>query len=433
MTNARSINVRRLRMVAQPKHSVRGFAGLVLVLVSVTVPVRAPRAQDSTAVGKDIHRAQVLTELGRFDQAVEVLRKVIAADSHNVVAFERIGATYALHGQIPEAIAAWRRALELNPHLASAHTNLGNAFADMGEHDSAIAEHRVVIALDSTKSIGYVDLGSALESMGRDEDAITQYQRAIELDPRDALAWYNLAVSFYHLKRWSEAYAAAQESWDWDSFSSEPSELMASMSALASNDLAAQAKERPDDAMVHFANAHAHEFRGDRGTAKKEIDRALEIDPSNQIFYHTKAAFTWTRGKPKDAIRVLQACVAAVPSSWLCYAALGDDYGRVGDKQQALDALTAAERLAPADAAVQFELGLAYAALGQDQQAAAALEKTLALGASHANVHYNLAVVYARLANYDAAWLHARIAEHQGYPAADLISRLAQLAPEPIW
>ncbi|PYO83736.1 MAG: hypothetical protein DMD65_04830, partial [Gemmatimonadetes bacterium] len=172
---------------------------------------------------------------------------------------------------------------------------------------------------------------------------------------------------------------------------------------------------------------------GDRGTAMKEIDRALEIDPSNQIFYHTKAAFTWTRGKPKDAIRVLQACVAAVPSSWLCYAALGDDYGRVGDKQQALDALTAAERLAPADAAVQFELGLAYAALGQDQQAAAALEKTLALGASHATVQYNLGVVYARLAKYDAAWLHARIAEHQGYPAADLISRLAQLAPEPIW
>ncbi len=413
MTNARSINVRRLRMVGQPKHSVHGFAGLVLVLVGVTVSVRAPRAQDSTTAGKDMHRAQVLAELGRFDQAVDVLRKVIAGDSHNVVAFERIGATYALHGQVPEAIAAWRRAVELNPHLASAHTNLGNAFADMGEHDSAIAEHRVVIALDSTKSIGYVDLGSALESMGRDEDAITQYKRAIELDPRDALAWYNLAVSFYHLKRWSEAYAAAQESWDWDSFSSEPSDLMASMSALASNDLTAQAKERPGDAMVHFANAHAHEFRGDRGTAKKEIDRALEIDPSNQIFYHTKAAFTWTRGKPKDAIRVLQACVAAVPSSWLCYAALGDD--------------------SPADAAVQFELGLAYAALGQDQQAAAALEKTLALGASHANVHYNLGVVYARLANYDAAWLHARIAEHQGYPAADLISRLAQLAPEPIW
>src|SRR5213594_4219060 len=426
MTNARSINVRRLRMVPQPKHSVRGVAGLVFVLVSVTVPVRAPRAQDSTAVGKDMHRAQVLAELGRFDQAVEVLRKVIEADSHNVAAVERIGATYALHGQIPEAMAAWRRALELNPHLMSAHTNLGNAFADMGEHDSAIAKHRVVIALDSTKSTGYVDLGSALESRGRDK-------RAIELDPRDALAWYNLAVSFCHLKRWSEAYAAAQEAWDWDPFSSEPSELMASMSALASNDLAAQAKERPGDAMMHFANAHAHEFRGDRGTAMKEIDRALEIDPSNQIFYHTKAAFTWTRGKPKDAIRVLQACVAAVPSSWLCYAALGDDYGRVGDKQQALDALTAAERLAPADAAVQFELGLAYAALGQDQQAAAALEKTLALGASHATVQYNLGVVYARLAKYDAAWLHARIAEHQGYPAADLISRLAQLAPEPIW
>src|SRR5207247_10233774 len=134
------------------KHAVPGGAGLRCVLGSVRVPGCALRGQDATAVGKDMHRAQVLAELGRVDQAVEVLRKVIAADSHNVAAVERIRATYALHGQIPEAMAAWRRALELNPHLMSAHTNLGNAFADMGEHDSAIAEHRVVIALDSTKS-----------------------------------------------------------------------------------------------------------------------------------------------------------------------------------------------------------------------------------------------------------------------------------------
>ena len=425
----------RLRMVAQRQRSVPSLAGrvLVLVLLSVAVPVRAPQAQDTTAAGKDIHRAQVLIQLGRRDQAIELLRGVIAADSHNVAAFQHIGAAYALKGQIPDAMAAWRRALELNPHLVSAHTNLGNAFADMGEHDSAIAEHRAVIALDSTKATGYVDLGSALESMGRDEEAIVQYKSALELDPHDPLAWFNLAVSCYHLKRWSEAYRAAQEAWDWNPFSSEPSDLMASMANLGSRDLEAQAKERPGDAVVHFANAHAREFRGDRGTAMKEIDRALEIDPSNQIFYHTKAAFYWTREKPKDAIRFLQACVAAVPSSWLCYAALGDDYGRIGEKQQALDALTAAARLAPSDAAVQFGLGLAYAALGQDQQAAAALEQALAIGANHGNVHYNLGVVYARLANYDAAWLHARIAEHQGYGAQDLISRLAQLAPEPIW
>src|SRR5437763_15118298 len=92
MTNARSINVRRLRMAAQPKHSVRGFAGLVLVLVSVTVPVRAPRAKDSTAVGKDMHRAQVRAELGRLDQAVEVHSKLISVDSHTVDEFENIGA-----------------------------------------------------------------------------------------------------------------------------------------------------------------------------------------------------------------------------------------------------------------------------------------------------------------------------------------------------
>src|SRR5438128_2289993 len=66
----------------------------------------------------------------------------------------------------------------------------------------------------------------------------------------------------------------------------------------------------------HYYLAYAREFRGEPGTAMKEMDRALALDPSKPEFYDAKAAFYWVREKPKQAVQVLRDCVAAVPASW---------------------------------------------------------------------------------------------------------------------
>ena len=407
------------------KCQVRSLAMFALLVSGTAFPCGV-RAQDTAAVN-DLSRAILLTELGRIDQAIEVLQRVVAADSSNGVAFEDLGAAYAIAGQVPDAMAAWWKALVVNPKLVTPHTNLGNAFMDLLELDSAIAEHRRVIQLDSTNATGYVDLGAALERQGLNEEAGAQFRRAVTLDPQSAIAWFNVGYSSYSLRRWPEAYAALLTAFYLDPWYPDIQGLMSQISQVASSDLEQQANQKPRDAIAHYYLAYAREFRGDRGAAMKEIDRALALDPSNPGFYDAKAAFYWARGKPKQAVQVLRDCVAAVPSSWVCYGSLGGDYNRLGEKQEALDALTAAA------SAVQFTLGLAYAALGQNQQAAVVYEKALALGATAAEVHYNLAAAYSGLARYDLAWRHARIAERRGCPCADFIDKLAQLAPEPNW
>ena len=51
----------------------------------------------------------------------------------------------------------------------------------------------------------------------------------------------------------------------------------------------------------HYYLAYAREFRGEPGTAMKEMDCALALDPSKPEFYDAKAAFYWVREKPKQA------------------------------------------------------------------------------------------------------------------------------------
>jgi len=231
------------------KRQVRSL-GVVALLVSGTAFPRGVRAQDTTAAAKDLSRAILLTELGRTDQAIEVLQRVIAADSSNGVAFENLGAAYAIAGQVPDAMAAWRKALVVNPKLVTPHTNLGNAFTDRLELDSAVAEHRRVIQLDSTKAIGYVDLGAALERQGRNEEANTQFMRAVTLDPQSAMAWFNLGYSSYSLRRWPEAYAALLTAFDLDPWYPDIRDLMSQISQVASSDLEQQANQNPRDALA---------------------------------------------------------------------------------------------------------------------------------------------------------------------------------------
>ena len=305
-----------VRRAAQIRHRVRGIGALGLLLVGVTVPGSAPRAQDTTAVAKDRNRALVLIELGRFGQAIALFQKAIAADSNNGSAFEDLGAVYAFAGQAPNAMAAWRRALQLNPKLVWARTNLGNAYTDTGELDSAIVEHRRVIELDSTSPNGYIDLGAALEKKGLDDDAIAQFKRAIALNPHSPIGWYNLGYTSYKVKRWPDAYAALLAAVDLDPAYPDAWELLSSMSQLASPDLELQARKEPRDALAHFYLGLARAFGGDWEIGMNEFDQALDLDRSNPDIYQMKAQVYWYRGKKKQAVQVLQDCVAAVPSSW---------------------------------------------------------------------------------------------------------------------
>ncbi|HVS17974.1 MAG TPA: sulfatase-like hydrolase/transferase [Planctomycetota bacterium] len=134
----------------------------------------APRA--AYAEYLEIERARRHSGLGELDQAVAVLREVVAKRPGNTAAASDL-ATYL---------------------IASEHC------------DEAEDILRDLIAAGSQRAETYLNLGYCLQLAHRDEEAVAAFQRVLELDPGSSTAIFNLTVVLRRLGREAEAAAYQQ-------------------------------------------------------------------------------------------------------------------------------------------------------------------------------------------------------------------------------
>ena len=103
-----------------------------------------PRAQPS-----DYAVAYDLMKVGRFLQAIEAFKKVIAADPTHAMAYTNMAYSYRRMGQYERAIKLYRKALDLQPDLAEAHEYMGEALLTVGKVSEAKSHLAILEELDA--------------------------------------------------------------------------------------------------------------------------------------------------------------------------------------------------------------------------------------------------------------------------------------------
>ncbi len=194
-------------------------------------------------------RASLLSETGKYRQAVQELKKLLdgkddreihlsvaqacekgkdfaemaaaldaaeklseSKEDKEAVLFMR-GAMYERQKKFDAAEAEFRKVLALNPNSASALNYLGYMFADRNVRLNE-AQQLIQKALERDPDNGaYLDsLGWVLFRLGRLEEAEQMLRRAIERFPRDATIHDHLGDVFAHQGRLKEAIAQWQNS-----------------------------------------------------------------------------------------------------------------------------------------------------------------------------------------------------------------------------
>jgi tetratricopeptide (TPR) repeat protein len=90
----------------------------------------------------------LLSALGRFDQAVEELKRAIELEPVLPIIGVSLGATYRQARRYDEAIAQLRDSVEMHPEFYWAHRFLGLALESKGATGEAIAEYRKAFELN---------------------------------------------------------------------------------------------------------------------------------------------------------------------------------------------------------------------------------------------------------------------------------------------
>jgi tetratricopeptide (TPR) repeat protein/TolB-like protein len=137
---------------------------------------------------------------GRYREAIDALTKTTELQPTFSNAYQMLGITYHMLGDLPQAIGNYEHAARLGPN-AAAYANLALAYYAAGRYEQARNTYLEAIKRDERKATLRRDLGDVYTRLGRTAEAHAMYEKAIALaqddlkvNPRDAKAVALIAV-----------------------------------------------------------------------------------------------------------------------------------------------------------------------------------------------------------------------------------------------
>lgn len=129
-----------------------------------------------------VRLGQLLSGLGRLDDALVCFGNACALSPQNEIAQSNLGSGLTRLGRLAEGQTHLREAIRLRPDYADATYNLGKNLAAQGQLDEAIDYFKRTLQLEPRYPEAYFEIGLALEKQGRFADASINYRKALELD-----------------------------------------------------------------------------------------------------------------------------------------------------------------------------------------------------------------------------------------------------------
>jgi len=297
---------------------------------------------DVTADLRD--RADMLALAGDFENAIPLLRALIAAHPEEAALARKLAGALDATGTAEEAIAGYRRALALDPADARAHDELGRMLGRRGDMKAAAEHLRTAARLDPSLVAARGALGDVLCREGRHREGIAELEAALALDPGNWPLALRLGTA-----------------------------------------LAALGPERLTEAMDCFR-------------------RVIALAPTNAVAHLQLGLAFWGRGDGAPAIALAERAARLDPKLAAAHGALGSMLRMTGRNADAVVSLRAAFALNPDDAAACFHLGMCLTGMdGEFREGLECLRRAVALSPRHLPAHRQLGWTLAESGRGEAA------------------------------
>ncbi|MBK5255983.1 MAG: tetratricopeptide repeat protein [Vicinamibacteria bacterium] len=229
-------------------------------------------------------------------------------------------------GDYKTAVTRLRAATKAAPNQPNFRIVLGEALEKSGSPQEGLAEYEAAAGLDATSARYAGEWAKALNRAGRNNDAIRVYGIALAIQPENLPNLREVA----NLQMRSNNFAAARPH------------------------LEKLAQLQPDDLLIKQNLARAMETTNDLKGAAQQYRDILVAMPNAEVSRGLLSEVLMKDNLPAEALKVLDAGLAANPSSAALFREKGRVYDRMGNNAGAIAAYREYLRLAPtaADARV---------------------------------------------------------------------------------
>jgi len=266
---------------------------------------------------------QVLKMTGKPAEATAEFDRALAEQPSSVDALLGLADAYRMTGD-PKAEATYRRALALQPSYWAVYNQLGFFYYRGGRYADAIPMFRQAIRRRPDSVRVYNNLGAALFKIDRFAEARQAYQDSIRISASDG-AYTNLGNLEYYVGNYKAAAAAFEEAaklspgkyLNWanlgDAYRWTPElaarapEAYEKAVRLAEGELSVN----PDNATAHATLAICAAKLGRMEPARRHIQRALQIEPTNPDHLLYAAIVAEIGGKKSESIEWIRKAVKA--------------------------------------------------------------------------------------------------------------------------
>jgi arylsulfatase A-like enzyme/Tfp pilus assembly protein PilF len=163
--------------------------------------------KDFIALFDRLRQANSAVRERRFDEAIPILKAVLAEDPRNAFATLVLGSAYMGMARSREAIAQFRRYVELVPTSSYAHQWMAICHVRLGERDAALREAEAALALDPKFTDARVLKAGVLAARGEHDAAVRVLREAIATDAAKPMIRLDLAKILAEAGRTDEAQA----------------------------------------------------------------------------------------------------------------------------------------------------------------------------------------------------------------------------------
>ena len=308
-------------------------------------------------------RGQVLNALGRYDEAIAVLKRSLIINPDLDTAHAELGSALLEKGLYEEALSELDQALRLNDNNSKALTNKGRTLFVLSRAEEAIQYLRRSAELDPEEASTYITLGAALRETDKLDEALKVLDEGLNLDPENAFGLLTKGQVLHSLNRLEEALPAIEQSIQLD----------------AEN----------DSAHAELASILFELKRHD--AALLAINEALRLEPKNAFALGTKADILQTLGTFEEARKTIDEALALAPdNSWLLLIK-GQILSALGQHEEAIESFDRRLSASPDDVPALHHKGLALLGLSRNEQALAVFEQVLKIDPQNVTIMVTIA------------------------------------------
>jgi tetratricopeptide (TPR) repeat protein len=337
---------------------------------------------------------------GRFADAENIFRQIIAQFPSHVGAIHELAVTLAQQRKLEESLQLLRRVIQLAPTSPGAHSDLGNVLRDMNRLDESIASYHRAIAIQPDFAVAFSNLGNALRDSNRPEEAAAAYLRSIELMPNVPDSHSNLGNALSDMNRLEEAIAcyhrAIQLAPD---FAAAYSNCGAVLQRLGRTDEAIAAFRKsielsPDYAEAYNNLGHSLERKNLLDDAMAAYVRAIQIKPDLAGAYCNLGNVLLAKKHVDDAIATFRTAIRLEPNMPEAHSNLGNALSDHGEFDEAMAEYRLALRLRPKYPDALSNTASALIERGVYDEPESLLRQAIEIDPNFADAHWNLALLY---------------------------------------